>query len=162
MHYTHSGLQACKLVYCPAYRLYFSMGETETFQPLTREDRITVILYRAGIVLSTVFMAASSVLAVASVRSPDMLAVSADFFGSCAKHSDPVTVLQHRAERIFHSPLYRQVSPTAQKNILWCCSLSGSALPHGKGKPGNSFIRVNACRSTAPDTAILLSGLYHG
>lgn len=57
------------------------MGETELFQPLTREDRITVILYRAGIVLSTVFTAAASVLAVASVRSPDMLAVPLIFSG---------------------------------------------------------------------------------
>ena len=32
--------------------LYFLMGETTYFQPLTKEDRITVILYRTGIFLS--------------------------------------------------------------------------------------------------------------
>ena len=34
------------------------MGEKQAFQPLTREDRITVVLYRAGIVLSAITMSA--------------------------------------------------------------------------------------------------------
>ncbi len=33
------------------------MGEKQIFQPLTREDRITVVLYRAGIVLSAALIA---------------------------------------------------------------------------------------------------------
>jgi uncharacterized integral membrane protein len=33
------------------------MGERQEFQPLTREDKITVVLYRVGIVLSTVLVA---------------------------------------------------------------------------------------------------------
>ncbi len=32
------------------------MGEKQVFQPLTREDTITVVLYRAGIVISTIIM----------------------------------------------------------------------------------------------------------
>jgi uncharacterized integral membrane protein len=32
------------------------MGEKQVFQPLTREDKITVVVYRAGIVLSAVVM----------------------------------------------------------------------------------------------------------
>ncbi len=32
------------------------MGDTQVFQPLTREDRITVVLYRIGIVLSAMIM----------------------------------------------------------------------------------------------------------
>jgi len=32
------------------------MGDKQVFQPLTREDKITVVLYRAGIVLSAVIM----------------------------------------------------------------------------------------------------------
>jgi uncharacterized integral membrane protein len=32
------------------------MGEKQVFQPLTREDKITVVLYRVGIVLSAVTM----------------------------------------------------------------------------------------------------------
>jgi uncharacterized integral membrane protein len=32
------------------------MGEKQVFQPLTMEDKITVVLYRAGIVLSAIIM----------------------------------------------------------------------------------------------------------
>ncbi len=32
------------------------MGERQVFQPLTREDRVTVFLYRTGILLAAVFM----------------------------------------------------------------------------------------------------------
>lgn len=34
------------------------MGETRQYQPLTRHDKVTVVLYRIGIVLATVSMAA--------------------------------------------------------------------------------------------------------
>jgi len=34
------------------------MGEKQVFQPLTREDKITVVLYRIGIVSSTIIMSA--------------------------------------------------------------------------------------------------------
>jgi len=33
------------------------MGSTQVFQPLTREDKITTVLYRAGIVISTIIIA---------------------------------------------------------------------------------------------------------
>lgn len=39
------------------------MGEREYYQPLTRWDKISVILYRAGIVLSTLFILAGAWLA---------------------------------------------------------------------------------------------------
>lgn len=42
------------------------MGSKEIFQPLTREDKITVILYRAGIVLSTVMVCVLSFLELTS------------------------------------------------------------------------------------------------
>ena len=43
------------------------MGERQVFQPLTREDKITVVLYRIGIVLSAVIIAClASVLKTAS------------------------------------------------------------------------------------------------
>ena len=38
------------------------MGEKLLFQPLTREDKITVVLYRAGIVISTAIIAGLSYL----------------------------------------------------------------------------------------------------
>lgn len=43
--------------------VYFSMGEKDFFQPLTKEDRISVILYRTGIVLSAVVISLSAFLA---------------------------------------------------------------------------------------------------
>ncbi len=44
------------------------MGEKQVFQPLTREDKVTVVLYRAGIVLAAIIIAALAFL-VASVSS---------------------------------------------------------------------------------------------
>jgi uncharacterized integral membrane protein len=48
------------------------MGEKSYFQPLTREDRITVVIYRAGIFLSTVVMAIAAFLALKSALSPEL------------------------------------------------------------------------------------------
>ena len=48
------------------------MGEYQQFQPLTKEDRITTVLYRAGIFLSSVLLAVAAFLAVSTVLSPDM------------------------------------------------------------------------------------------
>jgi uncharacterized integral membrane protein len=48
------------------------MGEKQVFQPLTREDRITVVLYRIGIVLSAAIIACMAYLAAtASAASRD-------------------------------------------------------------------------------------------
>jgi uncharacterized integral membrane protein len=44
--------------------VYFLMGEQQHFQPLTKEDKITVVLYRTGIFLSTVLIGTSAFLAV--------------------------------------------------------------------------------------------------
>ncbi|NTW59183.1 MAG: hypothetical protein HGA43_08445, partial [Nitrospirae bacterium] len=45
------------------------MGERQAFQPLTREDTITVLLYRVSIVLSAIIMAAFAYfLSTASLR----------------------------------------------------------------------------------------------
>ncbi len=45
------------------------MGEKVVFQPLTGEDKITVVLYRAGIVLSAVITSVLAFLLAASSRS---------------------------------------------------------------------------------------------
>ena len=59
------------------------MGEKQVFQPLTREDKITVGLYRIGIVVSTVMMtglayllaaASSDPIPTGGIRSADLLA----------------------------------------------------------------------------------------
>ena len=56
-----------------AVMLYFSMGEREFYQPLTKEDRITVVLYRIGIFVSTAVLCAAAVLAVLAFKDPGVL-----------------------------------------------------------------------------------------
>jgi uncharacterized integral membrane protein len=53
--------------------LYFNMGEREFYQPLTSEDKITVVLYRTGIFLSTAVICAAAALAVLVLGNPDLL-----------------------------------------------------------------------------------------
>ena len=48
------------------------MGDYQQFQPLTKEDRITTVMYRAGIFLSAVLMAIAAFIAVMTVLSPDL------------------------------------------------------------------------------------------
>ena len=48
--------------------LYFLMGDTKLFQPLTREDKITVFLYRAGIFLSTLIISISAFIIFKSLQ----------------------------------------------------------------------------------------------
>jgi uncharacterized integral membrane protein len=64
--------------------LYFPMGEREVYQPLTREDRITVVLYRIGIFLSTAVVCAAAVLAVLAVRKPEAIDTPLVFSGLAA------------------------------------------------------------------------------
>jgi uncharacterized integral membrane protein len=56
------------------------MGEKQIFQPLTREDTITVVLYRAGIVLSAIIIAGLAYLlaAASSDSNPARIGLSAD------------------------------------------------------------------------------------
>jgi uncharacterized integral membrane protein len=49
------------------------MGERSYYQPLTREDRITVVLYRTGIFLSAMTICISAVLAVIGLSLPEVL-----------------------------------------------------------------------------------------
>jgi uncharacterized integral membrane protein len=51
------------------------MGEKQVFQPLTREDKITVVLYRVGIVVSTLMI---SVLAFLLLTAPPITNRAAD------------------------------------------------------------------------------------
>ena len=51
--------------------LYFLMGDTKLFQPLTREDKITVFLYRAGIFLSTLIISISAFIIFKSLQADD-------------------------------------------------------------------------------------------
>lgn len=53
--------------------LYSFIGERARYQPLTREDKITVVLYRIGIFLSTVTVCISAILAIMGLRYPEVL-----------------------------------------------------------------------------------------
>ena len=52
------------------------MGEKLVFQPLTREDKITVVLYRAGIVISTAVIAGLSYLLMTVSENSDTALIS--------------------------------------------------------------------------------------
>jgi uncharacterized integral membrane protein len=56
------------------------MGEKQVFQPLTREDTITVVLYRAGIVISAIIMSCLAYLlaTASSISSTALISPSAD------------------------------------------------------------------------------------
>jgi uncharacterized integral membrane protein len=49
----------------------FLMGDTTYFEPLTKEDKITVVLYRTGIFLSTVIISISAFIIFRSLQSDD-------------------------------------------------------------------------------------------
>ena len=52
------------------------MGERQIFQPLTREDAITVVLYRIGIVLSTIMISGLAYLLMAASSNADTAPLS--------------------------------------------------------------------------------------
>lgn len=52
--------------------LYFVMGERAFYQPLTRGDKITVILYRIGIFLAAVIVCIAALLAVRDTFGPGL------------------------------------------------------------------------------------------
>ena len=54
------------------------MGEKQVFQPLTRKDTITVVLYRAGIVLSAIIMSALAFLLATASSNTSLISTPAD------------------------------------------------------------------------------------
>ncbi|MDA8422460.1 MAG: hypothetical protein M0Z89_03910, partial [Nitrospiraceae bacterium] len=60
------------------------MGETQVFQPLTREDKITVLLYRIGIVLSAIIISALAILVTtASASAAAGVSLATDILAYC-------------------------------------------------------------------------------
>jgi uncharacterized integral membrane protein len=57
------------------------MGEKQIFQPLTREDRTTVVLYRIGIGLSTVLIALAALLLAREAAAPSPAKVDLLLYG---------------------------------------------------------------------------------
>ena len=49
------------------------MGEKQVFQPLTKEDKVTVVLYRIGIVLSTLIIALMALLVMIATPASGMV-----------------------------------------------------------------------------------------
>ena len=130
------------------------MGDTASYQPLSREDRITVILYRTGIVLSTVFMAIAAVLAVMSVRSPDMLDVPLIFSGLAANIL--ILLLYFSVGlSVFFIHLYIGKFHRLLKNIYYVAVVCLVLLfIMGKGSPASTFF------SGRPVGTLLLIPLY--
>jgi uncharacterized integral membrane protein len=56
------------------------MGDKQVFQPLTREDTVTVVFYRAGIVISTIIMSALAYIlsTASSISNTALISPSAD------------------------------------------------------------------------------------
>jgi uncharacterized integral membrane protein len=143
---THEGLQVPFILRAIAQSVnevvYLPMGDTGTFQPLTREDRITVILYRTGIVLSTVFMAIAAVLAVMSVRSPDMLDVRLIFSGLAANILILLLYFSIGLS-VFFIHLYIGKFHRLLKNIYYVAVVCLALLfLMGKGSPASMFFRA--------------------
>ena len=76
VHYNRPAhtLASRMLVSSKTERVYFCMGTYQQFQPLTKEDRITTIFYRTGIIISTVLITIAAFLAMRTAISPDLLA----------------------------------------------------------------------------------------
>ena len=55
------------------------MGEEQIFQPLTKEDKVTVVIYRIGIVLSAVIISLAAYLMLNSLKHPADASVGLKF-----------------------------------------------------------------------------------
>jgi uncharacterized integral membrane protein len=55
------------------------MGEQQIFQPLTKEDKVTVVIYRIGIVLSAVIISLAAYLMLNSLKHPADASLSLKF-----------------------------------------------------------------------------------
>jgi len=116
------------------------MGEKQVFQPLTREDKITVVLYRVGIVLSAITMSGLAYLLVAaySNSSTVRISTSADMLASGLYAAVGLSVFFiHLYIRKFHTYLkYLYVISLGCLAVLFAIgkgSLSGalSQVPYG-------------------------------
>ncbi len=117
------------------------MGDTTRFQPLTREDRMSVILYRTGIVLSTLFMAMASFLALAGIRSPELRDVPLIQSGLAA---DILILLLYLSIglSVFFIHLYVGKFHRLLKNIYYVAVVCLALLfLMGKGSPASAFFK---------------------
>ena len=121
------------------------MGDTASFQPLTREDRITVILYRTGIVLSAVFVAMASLIALAGTRSSELLDVPLMPSGLAA---DILILLVYLSVglSVFFIHLYIGKFHRLLKNMYYAAGVCLVLLfLIGKGSPASAISREPLC-----------------
>lgn len=109
------------------------MGDKQVFQPLTREDTITVVLYRIGIVLSAVFMSGLAVvLATASSSSSTSLLPDILLYGLYASVGMSV----------FFIHLYIRKFKSFLKNLYYIGLVCFAVLLFmGKGSPAAALLR---------------------
>jgi len=126
------------------------MGEYQQFQPLTKEDKITTVIYRTGIFLSTVLMAIAAFIAVKTVLSPDMLDLPLIYSGLGAN----LIILSFYFSvglSVFFIHLYVGKFHRILKKIyflsIFCLALM---FLLGKGSPASTLFRVT------PSGALLL------
>jgi len=120
------------------------MGDKQVFQPLTTEDTITVVLYRLGIVISTIIMSGLAFLLVTAASHPGAVRVdtSANILAYCLYASVGMSV--------FFIHLYIGKFHTFLK-YLYLISLGclAALFMIGKGSPSGAL-------SQAPSSALLL------
>jgi len=106
------------------------MGERQVFQPLTREDKITVVLYRVGIVLSVLIIAGLSyLLATYSLR----IAV-ANILGYSLQVSVGMTVL-------FIHLYVRKIKTYLMGLYVLSLGCLAALILVGKGSPAAAFMQ---------------------
>jgi len=111
------------------------MGERQVFQPLTREDRITVMLYRTGIVLSTAIMASLAYLAWTTGTARSGLTTDLLVYGLHATVGMSVFFI-HLYVSAFHRYL--------KYLYLICIACLAALLIIGKGSPSAALVQLPA------------------
>ena len=111
------------------------MGERQVFQPLTREDRITVILYRTGIVFSAVIMGALAYLAWTTGTARSGLATDLLIYGLHAAVGTSVFFIH-----LYVSAFHRYLKYLYSISIACCAAL----LIIGKGSLSGALLQSPA------------------
>lgn len=112
------------------------MGEKQAFQPLTREDTTTVLLYRTGIALSAILMSGLAFLLVKATLRPGAapIGISADILLVCLYASVGMSV--------FFIHLYIRRLKTYLKNLYFISLACLAALLFiGKWSPAVALAR---------------------
>jgi uncharacterized integral membrane protein len=111
------------------------MGYKQVFQPLTREDTITVVLYRSGIVISSIIMSALAYLlaTASSISNMVLISPSADILAYSLHASVGISV--------FFIHLYVGKFKSFLKNLYYVSLVCLVVLfSIGKGSPSGALV----------------------